>query len=74
MVGRIIAVILTVYSVGVIAIFTAVVVGFFNDIAKARTEGSLQEFVDDLEHLPDLTKEELEDLSDRAKAFLKKLK
>ena len=73
-VGRIIAVILTVYSVGVIAIFTAVVVGFFNDIAKARTEGSLQEFVDDLEHLPDLTKEELEDLSDRAKAFLKKLK
>ena len=73
-VGRIIAVILTVYSVGVIAIFTAVVVGFFNDIAKARTEGSLQEFVDDLEHLPDLTKEELEELSDRAKAFLKKLK
>ena len=68
--GRIIAVILTVYSIAVIAIFTAVVVSFFNDIAKVRTNESLQEFTDDLEHLPELSKEELENLSNRVKAFL----
>ena len=71
--GRIIAVILSIYSVAVIAIFTAVVVGFFNDIAKARTNGSLQEFTDDLEHLPELSKEELEELSNRVKEFLNQI-
>ena len=70
LIGRIIAVILTVYSVAVIAIFTAVVVGYFNEMAKARANESLQEFTDDLEHLPELSKEELEDLSNRAKKFL----
>lgn len=68
--GRILAVILSIYSIAVIAIFTAVVVGFFSDIAKARTNDSLQKFTDDLEHLPELSKEELEDLSKRVKEFL----
>ena len=71
-IGRIIAVILTVYSVAVIAIFTAVVVGYFNEMAKARTNESLQKFTDDLEHLPELSKEELQDLSKRVKDFLNK--
>ncbi len=71
-IGRIITVILTVYSIAVIAIFTAVVVGFFNDVAKARANASIQKFTDDLEHLPELSKEELEELSQRVKNFLKK--
>ena len=70
LIGRIIAVILTVYSVAVIAIFTAVVVGYFNEMAKARANESLHQFTDDLEHLPELSKEELEDLSKRIKEFL----
>lgn len=71
-VGRIIAVILTIYSIAVIAIFTAVVVGFFNDMAKVRANESVQKFTDDLEHLPELSKEELENLSERVKKFLNK--
>lgn len=71
-VGRIIAVILTVYSIAVIAIFTAVIVGFFNDMAKLRANESVQKFTDDLEHLPELSKEELQDLSDRVKKFMNK--
>ena len=69
-IGRIIAVILTVYSIATIAIFTAVIVGFFNDMAKVRANKSAQKFADDLEHLPELSKEELEDLSRRVKDFL----
>ena len=71
-IGRIIAVILTVYSIATIAIFTAVIVGFFNDMAKVRANKSAQKFADDLEHLPELSKEELEDLSRRVKDFLNK--
>ena len=71
-IGRIIAVILTVYSIAVIAIFTAVIVGFFNDMAKARASESAQQFTDDLERLPELSKEELRELSRRVKNFLNK--
>ena len=71
-IGRIIAIILTIYSIAVIAIFTAVVVGFFNDMAKVRANESMQKFTDDLEHLTELSKEELQDLSDRVKKFLNK--
>ena len=72
--GRIIAVILSVYSIAVIAIFTAVVVGYFNEMAKARANESMQKFTDDLEHLPELSKEELENISKRVKEFFKNLK
>ncbi len=70
--GRIITVILSVYSIAVIAIFTAVIVGFFMDIAKAKANESAQQFTDDLEHLHELSKEDLENLSKRVKNFLKK--
>lgn len=52
LIGRIISVILTIYSIGVIAIFTAVVVGYFNDIYKARVNESMQKFTDDLNICP----------------------
>ena len=71
-VGRIITVILSVYSVAVIAIFTAVVTSFFTDLARSRKEESTRKFMDELEHLPELSKEELEDLSRRVKEFNRK--
>ena len=70
--GRIITVVLSIYSLGVIAIFTAVITSFFTDLARFRANESARKFVDDLEHLPELSKEELEDLSERVKAFLSK--
>ena len=71
-VGRIITVILSVYSVAVIAIFTAVVTSFFTDLARSRKEESTRKFMDELEHLSELSKEELEDLSRRVKEFNRK--
>ena len=72
LIGRIIAIILTIYSIAVIAIITAVIVGYFNDIARVRADESARKFTDDLEHLPELSKEELEELSNRVKRFLNK--
>ena len=70
-VGRIITVILSIYSIGVIAIFTAVITSFFTDLSHFRTNESARKFMDELEHLPELSKEELEDLSRRVKEFQK---
>ncbi len=73
-VGRIVTVILTVYSIAVIAIFTAVITSFFMDIARLKKNDSIGKFIDDLEHLPELSKEELEELSKKVKEFNKKSK
>ena len=74
LIGRIIIVFLSVYSIAVIAIVTAVITSFFTDIARFRASDSARKFIDDLEHLPELSKEELEDLSKRVKEFQKKNK
>ncbi len=70
--GRLVIVILTVYSIAVIAIFTAVITGFFMDLARIRASDSVQAFLVDLEHLPEMSKEELEKLSQKVKDFQKK--
>ena len=72
LVGRIITVILSIYSIAVIAIFTAVVTSFFTDIARLKASDSAREFADDLEHLSELSKEELEQLSQRIREYQKK--
>ena len=70
LVGRILTVILSIYSLGIVAIFTAVITSFFMNIAKAQASESAAEFVDDLMHLTELSKEELQAVSDKVKAFV----
>ena len=67
--AKILTVILSLYSIGVVAIFTAVITSFFMETAKARVNDSVKEFLDDLEHLPDLSKEELKELSEQVRKF-----
>lgn len=67
--GRILTAVLSIYSIGVVAIFTAVITSFFMDVAKSRAEDSVKEFMDELERLPELSKEELKELSKRVKHF-----
>ncbi len=69
---RIITVLLWIYAAIVIAIMTAVLTGYFMDAAKLKANESVQEFLSQLEHLPELSREELEALSERVKTFNKK--
>ena len=69
MAGRTLTVILSIYSIGIVAIFTAVITSFFMELAKAKAQESAKEFLDELERLPELSKEELRELSDRVKRF-----
>ena len=68
-IGRILAIILSLYSVAVIAIITAVITSYFIEQAKVRAKNSAREFLDNLEHLDELSKEELKELSEKIRKF-----
>lgn len=69
LIGKIISVILTIYSVFVIAIVTGVVVNFYNQLLKLQQEETLTAFMDKLERLPEMSQEELEEIARKAAFF-----
>lgn len=72
--GRILTIVLSVYSIIIIAVIPGLITSFYLEIVKLRTNESMEKFMYDLERLPDLTKEELESLSQRVKNFQRKIK
>ncbi len=65
--SKLLSVILSIYSVLSIAILTGVVVNFFTEMVALRRKESLTSIIDKLEHLPDLSKEELEEISEHVR-------
>lgn len=70
-VGRIATVALSVYSIIVIALVPGIVVSYFLEYTKVRTDESLLVISDKLENLDKLSKEELRELSQSIKEFRK---
>lgn len=68
-IGKICSVLLTVYSLFVVAVATGVVVSFYNRCVDKHFEESKEVFLDKLERLPTLSKEELEEISEKAKKW-----
>ena len=64
-VGRILCVLLTIVTILIVAVVTGVVVAFYNDLVSMQYKASKAELLDKLEHLEDLSKEELRDISER---------
>ena len=67
--GRILTVILVLYGIFVIALIPGVVVNYFVEFNKIRYNESLLMFMDRLEHLDTLSKEELRDISQNIRNF-----
>lgn len=68
-VGRAAAVVLSVYSAFFLALITGVVVSFCSERMRARRGESIAHFLDQLEHLPELSTEELTELSEKVKSL-----
>ena len=68
-VGRAAAIVLSIYSAFYIALITGVVVSFCSERMRARRGESVAHFLDQLEHLPELSTEELTELSEKVKRF-----
>lgn len=67
--SKIISVLVTVYSTIVIAIVTGVVVNFYTEITELSRKETLTAFMDKLEHLDTMSKEELREISSQVKKF-----
>lgn len=66
-IGRILSIILSVYSIGMIAIITSTVVTYHQVKIKMQEDEALIMFMDKLERLPELSKEELQEVSNKIK-------
>ncbi len=62
---RILSFILTAYSVLVIAIVTGVVVNYYTNMIEIKNKETISAVLDQMERLPELSKEELKELSAR---------
>ena len=68
-VARAITVILSVISIFYIAMLTGDAVSYCNTLIKLRQKDTMARFMDDLEHLEELDRDELADLSRRVREY-----
>ena len=66
-IGKLVSVLVTIYTIFVVAIVTGVVVNFYSQLVEMHDRETLTIFMDKLDHLPDLSKEELETISQKIK-------
>jgi len=66
---RVLSVIISFYAAIVIAIITGVVVRYFQQLTDIKNKETLDAFMNDLENLPDLPPEKLEELSAKVRKF-----
>ena len=67
--GRMLTILVSIYSIIMVAIATAVITNFYLEATRIQAGDSAHRFLDKLEHLPELSREELEELSEQAKRF-----
>lgn len=72
-IGRMVVIVLSVYSVFFLALITGAVVSFCTERMRMRRDESVAHFIDQLEHLPELSTEELAELSEKVKRFDKRV-
>ena len=68
-VSRVLTVLLSVYGVVTLAIFTAVVVQYFQEVVSHGQREKIRLFMNQLERLPELSNEELKQLSQQAREW-----
>ena len=69
LIGKACSVLLTIYTLFVVAIVTGVVVNFYTQLVELQRKETLAAFMDKLERLPELSKDELETISRNIKRY-----
>lgn len=65
--ARISTMIMSAFAVICVAVLTGAIVSYCNEVARMRYDESLVHFVDKLEHLPEMSPEELEAISEKVR-------
>lgn len=68
-VTKVLSVLITVYALFAVAVVTGVVVSFYNGCVEQQYKDSKAAFIDKLQRLPELSKEELEEIAQKAKKW-----
>ena len=66
-VGRVLSIVLGVFGILVVGLVVGVVVAYYNELIRARHSESLELFAEKLERLPELSREELAEMSVQVK-------
>lgn len=66
-IGRILTVYMAVNEILLVSIIPGVVVSYYLEVIHRRENETLTIFMDKLEHLPELSREELQEISDKVK-------
>ena len=70
--GRAMSIFLSICSILIIAVVTGIITSYNTESTKLKEKESIAKFLDDLEHLPELSKEDLQSLSEKVKKFNRK--
>ena len=70
--GRAMSIFLSICSILIIAVVPGIITSYYIESTKIKENESIAKFLDDLEHLPELSKEDLQSLSDKVKKFNRK--
>ncbi len=70
--GRIITIVTTMYGLVVVAMITGVIVNYYTEYLNVKEQETISTFLEKLEELPELSREELAELSEKIKRFNKK--
>lgn len=65
--GKLCSILLSCYAIFALAIFTGVVVTYYNQAIQVQYENAKLRFLDQLDRLPELSQEELRELAEKAK-------
>ena len=65
--GRIFVVVVTVYQMVIFALMTGVVIGHYQEVLRIRKDEIVRNFVDKMEHLTELSPEELREIQEKVK-------
>ena len=66
-VGRLLTVLSTLYEIVIVAMFSGVVVSYYLEVVRRRENEILSGYLDKLEHLTELSREELQQIEDKAR-------
>ena len=67
--GRVLSIVLSLYSILIVGIIPGVLTSYYIESTKLKANESMEKFLYDLERLPELSKEELEELSKKVINF-----
>ena len=69
LIGRVCTVLVSVYATLIIAIVTGVIVNYYMQIIQLRQKETLTNLMDRLERLPEISQDELKEISEKVKHF-----